>query len=214
VQSASARQNSYIYKNLNSNNNIMIYLIGGSPRVGKSILAKQFAESIKGRFVSTDDLEDPNNQQPSVIFYCDPKKNILTPAQRIESVKNEAEQIISDIENIIKTDVNKSQNTVIEGVHLFPIYVDKFVKKFGKDKIKVIFIGSTNIDLILDGIIKNTSPNNWLKEFNQEVLRQIALFTKDFSDYLYRECKKYNFPYKERSSDFQKDIREVMKELR
>ena len=192
----------------------MIYLIGGSPRVGKSIIAKQFSESIKGRFVSTDEVEDPNNQQPSVIFYSDPKKNILTPSQRIESVENDAQQIISDIENIIYTDINKSQNTVIEGVHLFPAYLDKFVKKFGKDKIKIIFIGSTNIDLILDGMIKNTNQNNWLKEFNQKVLRQIALFTKTFSDYLYHECKKYNFPYKERSSDFQKDIRDVMKELR
>ncbi len=192
----------------------MIYLIGGSPRVGKSIIAKKFAESIKGRFVSTDDLEDPNSQQPSVIFYSDPKKNILTPTQRIESVKNEAKQIISEIEDIICKSVDKPQNTVIEGVHLFPSYVDKFVKKFGNEKIKVIFIGSTNIDLILDGMKKNTSPNDWLKEFNQEVLRQIALFTKDFSDYLYRECKKYNFPYKERSNDFQKDICDITKELK
>ena len=192
----------------------MIYLIGGAPRVGKSIIAKQFAESIKGRFVSTDELEDTDNQQPSVIFYSDSKKNILTPSQRIESVKNEAEQIISDIESIISKSINKPQNTVIEGVHLFPAYVDKFVKKFGKDKIKVIFIGSTNIDLILKGMIRNTSSNNWLKEFNQEVLRQIALFTKAFSDYLYHECKKYNFTYKERSNDFQKDIRDMIKELK
>jgi hypothetical protein len=97
---------------------------------------------------------------------------------------------------------------------LFPSYVDKFVKKFGKEKIKVIFIGSIDIDLILDGMKKNTSPNNWLKEFNQEVLRQIAQFTKAFSDYLYHECKKYNFLYKERSNDFQKDIRDVIKELK
>jgi 2-phosphoglycerate kinase len=192
----------------------MIYLISGSPRVGKSIIDKQFAEYIKGRFVSTDDLEDPNSQQPSVIFYSDPKKNILKPIQRIESVKNEAKQIISEIEDIISKSVDKHQNTVIEGVHLFPSYVDKFVKKFGKEKIKVIFIGSTNIDLILDGMKKNTSPNNWLKEFNQEVLRQIAKFTKAFSDYLYHECKRYNFLYKERSNDFQKDIRNVIKELK
>ncbi|MBU1252651.1 MAG: hypothetical protein KKC96_03605 [Nanoarchaeota archaeon] len=192
----------------------MIYLISGAPRVGKSIIAKQFAESIKGRFVSTDELEDPDNQSPSVIFYSDPKKNILSPSKRIESVKNEAKQIISEIENIIIKAIDKPQNTVIEGVHLFPTYVDKFVKKFGKDKIKVIFIGSTNIDLILEGMIKNTSPNNWLKEFNQEVLRQIATFTKDFSYYLYHECKRYNFPYKERSNDFQKDIRDVMEELK
>lgn len=191
----------------------MIYLIGGAPRVGKSTIAKRFAEFIKGRFVSTDELEDPDSQQPSVVFYSDPKKNALTPGERIKSVKNEAKLIMSDIENIIDKAINKRQNTVIEGVHLFPTYVDIFIRKFGKDKIKVIFIGSTNVELILEGMTKNTVPNNWLKDFNQEVLRQIAVFIKAFSDYLYKESKKYNLIYKERSYDFQKDIRDVIEEF-
>jgi len=191
----------------------MIYLIGGAPRVGKSIIAKQFAESIKGRFVSTDELENPDDQQPSVIFYSDPKKNILTPSQRIESVKNEAKQIASNITNVIDKAIKEPQDTVIEGVHLFPAYVDNFIRKFGKDNIKAIFIGSRNIELVLEGMARNISQNNWLKDFNQEVLRQIALFTKAFSDYLYDECKKYNLLYKERSNDFQKDIHDIIKEF-
>ena len=192
----------------------MIYLIGGAPRVGKSTIAKQFAKSIKARFVSTDKLENPNNQKSSIIFYSDPKKNTLAPGKRIESVKKEAEQIISDIKNIIDKAINKPQNTVIEGVHLFPAYVDKFIRKYGRDKIKVVFIGSTNVELILEGMAQNTSSNNWLKDFNQEVLRQIALFTKAFSDYLYKETKKYNLIYKERSNDFQKDISDIKKEFK
>ncbi|MBW3013002.1 hypothetical protein KY325_00550 [Candidatus Woesearchaeota archaeon] len=191
----------------------MIYLIGGAPRVGKSIIAKQFAESIKGRFVSTDDLENPDDQSPSVFFYSDPKKNILTPGERIEAVKNEAKQIKSYITDIIDKAINKPQDTVIEGVHLFPAYVDNYIRRFGKENIKTIFIGSTNIELILEGMVQNTSQDNWLKDFNQEVLRQIALFTKAFSDYLCRESKKYNLHYKERSNDFQKDIRDVIKEF-
>jgi 2-phosphoglycerate kinase len=191
----------------------MIYLIGGAPRVGKSTIAKQFAESIRGRFVSTDDLEDPDEQCSSVIFYSDPKKNILTPSKRIEYVKNEAKQIISKIEDIIDRVINEHQDIVIEGVHLFPAYVDNFIREFGKDNIKAIFIGSISDEQILEGMARNTSPNNWLKDFNQEVLRQIALFTIAFSDYLYDESKKYNLIYKERSNDFPKDIHDVIKEF-
>lgn len=191
----------------------MIYLIGGAPRVGKSTIAKQFADSIKGRFISTDELENPVKQLPSVLFYSDPKKNTLTPSKRIESIRNEAKQIIFDVESIIRKALNKPQDTIIEGVHLFPVYADEFIRKFGKDKIKIIYIGSTKDKLILEGIEQNTSPNNWLKDFKQEVIRQIALFTKAFSDYLSKESKKYNLIYKERSNDFQKDIRDVIDQL-
>jgi len=190
----------------------MIYLIGGAPRVGKSTIAKQFAKSINERFVSTDELENPD-QCPSVIFYSNPIKNILIPRKRIEFVKYEAKQKISTITDIINKAIKKHQDTVIEGAHLFPVYVDNFVKIFGKDNIKAIYIGSTNIKLILEGMARNTSHNNWVKDFNQEVLKQIALFTKEFSDYLYDESKKYNLLYKERSNAFQKDIREVINEF-
>ncbi len=188
----------------------MIYLIGGAPRVGKSTIVREFDKSLKGQFVSTDELEDPN-QNPSVIFYSDPKKNTLTPSKRIEFVKNEAKQIIPNIIDIIDEAITEHQDIAIEGVHLFPVHVDNFMKKFGKENVKAIFIGSTNTELILEGLVRNTSQNNWLKDFNREVLKQVAAFTKVFSDYLYSETKKYNLLYKERSNDFQKDMREVIK---
>jgi hypothetical protein len=95
---------------------------------------------------------------------------------------------------------------------LFPAYVSDFIKKFGKDNIKAIFIGSTNIDLILQGMAQNTSPNDWPRDFNQDVLRQIALFAEAFSDYLRGECEKHNLLYKERSGDFERDGVEVVGE--
>ena len=58
----------------------MIFLIGGAPRVGKSTIAKQFARSIKGRFVSTDELEMP--QEFLVAFYSDAQKKYFdSPGQ-------------------------------------------------------------------------------------------------------------------------------------
>ena len=192
----------------------MIYLIAGSPRLGKSTIARQLAKTINAQLVSTDELEKQGAEQPSVVFYNDAQKNTLLPLQRIELVKNEAEQIISKIDSVISSSINNSQDIVIEGVHLFPGYVDKIIKKFEEENIKVLFLMSTNIKLILDGMIKNTSPNNWLKEFDQEALEQVALFTKVFSNYLYHECKKYNLPYMDRSNDFQKDILDVIKKLK
>jgi len=191
----------------------MIYLIGGAPRIGKSIIAKQLARDIKAKFVSTDELEKPDNDSESVIFYEDSKKNTLTPEERIESVKKEAEEIIAEIESIIGRSVNQSQDIVIEGVHLFPNYVYNFLNKFGKGKIKAIFSGSTNIKFILEGLKKSTGPNNWHKDFNQEVQMQIALFVQVFSKHLIKECKKYGLEYKERSNDFKKDGEDILRDL-
>ena len=188
----------------------MIYLIGGAPRIGKSITGRQFAISISARFVSTDELENPS-QEASLIFNSDAKKNVLTPSERIESVKNEAKQIILKIENIIDNTINKHQDAVIEGALLFPIYVNDFIKKFREENIRVIFIGSRSVELIMEGMARNTSENNWSKDFDQEVLTQIAVFSKAFSNYIYDESKKYNLLYKERSNDFQKDIRAIIK---
>lgn len=187
----------------------MIYLVSGSPRIGKSTMAKKLAEAIKARVVSTDELEDPN-QEDLVIFHSDAEKNTMTSSERVEAIIKEAKPIIPTIENIIKQAINDHQDIVIEGVHLFPSYVSDFLKKFGEDKIKAIFIGSADVKLILQGMTQNTSPNDWPKDFNKDALRQIALFTKAFSDYLRDECKKYNLLYKERSGDFRKDVTEIV----
>lgn len=191
----------------------MIYLIGGAPRVGKSTIARHFAESTLARIVSTDDLENPDDPWPSVIFHSDPQKNILTPKERIESVRNEARRIVSNIGDIVDKTIHEHQAMVIEGVHLFPAYVDNFTRKFGNDTIKAVFIGSTDVEQILAGLARNTSPDNWSEDFDQAVLRQIAVFAKAFSDYLHDESKKYGLIYIERSNDFQKDIRDVMIKL-
>jgi shikimate kinase len=37
----------------------MIYLVGGAPRIGKSIIGKKLASLVSAEFVSTDDLEMP-----------------------------------------------------------------------------------------------------------------------------------------------------------
>ena len=191
----------------------MIYLIGGAPRTGKSTIAKQFAKFIDGRFVSTDELEDPSQDQ-SVFFSDDATKNILAPKERLESVINDTNQIIHKIDNIINAATSNNEVIVIEGVHLFPKYVSDLIKKFGEKNLKAIFIGSSDIELMLQGMNQNTSPNNWPKNFSQEVKRQIATFTKAFSDYIEAESKKYNLQYKKRSDNFQKDTNEVIERLK
>ncbi|MEI6221595.1 MAG: hypothetical protein WCP97_02410 [bacterium] len=183
----------------------MIYIVGGAPRVGKSTLAKQFAKSIKGKLVSTDELENPGSES-SVIFYNDARKNVLAPSVRIACVRKEAEHLFPSIEEMLTKTTSSQQDIVIEGVHLFPAFVADMLKTFGKANSNALFIGSTNEKIILQGMQENTSPNNWSKNFDEEVLKQIALFSQAFSYHMHDECKRYHLPYKERSIHFQDDM--------
>ncbi len=191
----------------------MIYLIGGAPRVGKSTIAIEFAKQIKSRIFSTDELGSPHSNS-SVIFYSDSEKNILTPNKRVKAIVNEAKRIIPRVDSVLDEAVKGSENNIIEGVHLFPFYVTSFIEKFGEKNIKAIFIGARNPGIILQGMMRNTSPNNWTKNCTQNVLNQITSFVKVFSDHLFDECKKYNLFYKERTANFQLDIHDIICTLR
>ena len=74
-------------------------------------------------------------------------------------------------------------------------------------------VGSTNLEMILSGIEQNTSPNNWLKDFDKEALKQVAQFTKFFSQYLKDESKRYDLLYKDRSNNFKDDVQSLIEVL-
>jgi len=175
-------------------------LIGGSPKVGKTTLARKQADSMNAKLLSTDKLVGTKKYQ--VIFHGTAKKNVFTPQELMKGIIKEAEQIKGELDDIISKAYNSDHKIVIEGADLLPAYV----AKLDRENIRSIFIGSTNIDLIISGMEKNTSQNNWLKNAEKKVLIQVAEFTKYVSEYLIVETKKYNLKYKERSNNFNNDI--------
>jgi len=187
----------------------MFYLIGGAPRVGKSIIAQELTKSVKGRLVSTDDLENQSGRSSWIPFSSDPEKNTLAPAELVKVLISEADLLQGDMNGMLKEAKAEKKDIVFEGVHLLPKYVSTYKEALGEEKFKIIFIGSTNTGLILQGMAENTSPDNWLKTFDQTVRKQIALFANAFSKYLITETQKFSLPYKERSSDFQEDLTEI-----
>jgi len=191
----------------------MFYLIGGAPRVGKSIIAQVLTKSVKGRFVSTDDLENQSGRSSFVPFSSDPEKNTLAPSELVKVLISDADLLQGDINKILKEAKAEKKDIVFEGVHLLPKYVSIYKEILGEENFKIIFIGSTNTGLILQGMAENTSPDNWLKTFDQTVRKQIALFANAFSKYLITETQKFSLLYKERSSDFQEDLTEIIKAL-
>jgi 2-phosphoglycerate kinase len=195
----------------------MIYIIGGAPRVGKSIVAKRIAERTHAALISTDDIcdkamgelseEERKITFPMPEFSGTASENTLTPDQRVKLSLISAKSLESEIDHLISNALTRNESLVIEGVHLLPNDVRELLSKYGTEKFKTLFIGSTDVDNVVDGIMKNTGANNWLRESNADVIRQVAEFVSAFSQYVKAEADKNDLSYQERAADFEADMK-------
>lgn len=202
---------------------VMIYLIGGAPRVGKSTISKIIATSEHVNLVSTDTLcsrvseslpaEERKTRFPLPGFSGTASENILTPEQRVALSIVSAQSLETEIDRLISEAVEKNKSLVIEGVHLLPAHVGLLLAQYEKDKIRAIFLGSVHVDRVVDGIMKNTSPDNWMRESDPDVIRQVAEFVVAFSHYLQTESDRHHLVYQERTEDFESDQKILLRQL-
>lgn len=188
----------------------MIYLIGGAPRVGKSIIAKKLSLATSFKVISTDDLEISPDHRLLPGFSGDPSENTLSPDERVRLLVREAGFLQPKIEELIKKARVNNTDLIIEGVQLLPGHVAKLAPA----DLRPIFIGSRDIKLILQGMAQNTQPNDWLKNANEVVRRQAAEFTCAFSRCIFNETTKYQMPYKERTENFEADVDNIINNLK
>ncbi|MBP9864705.1 hypothetical protein KBC54_04650 [Patescibacteria group bacterium] len=197
----------------------MIYLIGGAPRVGKSIVSKSIAQAKGIEPISTDDMEShfsesiPEERRRELFplpgFSGEPSENTLTPDERVKLQTIGAESLKTEIEKTINEAINDHRDLVIEGIHLSPKIVRELIDKHGKDQIVASFVGSIDVERVISGMEKNTNPNDWLKDANEVVRQQVAEFVVAFSKYVQEETQKNGFSYLERTDAFESDMGRV-----
>jgi 2-phosphoglycerate kinase len=198
----------------------MIYLIGGAPRVGKSIAAKALAETIDATIVSTDNLiervggtlseEEKARKFPWPEFFGDAFKNISTPQERVELQQICARSLESEIDRHIDETTRSMRSIIIEGVHLLPDHVNDLIRRYGADKMHSIFVGSNDMNCVLDGFERNTNPNDWLKNADADVRRQVAEYVVAQSERIKEMTIRVALPYIERTGNFQEDIKVIL----
>jgi 2-phosphoglycerate kinase len=181
----------------------MIYLIGGSPRSGKSILAKRLAKKLDIAYLSTDNI------RPIAMPYFSKKEQSTRFPFESMLVKNDFEKFFKKYSGreIIAADIKEAgtiwpgvkslieyllkceMNYVIEGVHLLPSLVRKFRDN---KKIKIVFLTKKDEKKIYDGFIKNRSNNDWVADNikDEAVLRKTAKAMADCHPYFVKEAKK------------------------
>jgi 2-phosphoglycerate kinase len=205
----------------------MIYLIGGSPRCGKSILSRQLARKLDTNIFACDYLrpiviaytpeEELDKKFPFIKMYDDigHSNDVFfernTTGEILKADLTEAKTLWAGIKEFIKQKAVLDRDIVIEGVQLLPELIDSLRTEEYFKNIKIIYLIKENEELILDGFMKNTQ-NDWLvRDTNTEkTLPYAAKMVRAYSDYFKKEADRYGFEILNTENDFENKIEEAV----
>ncbi len=169
----------------------MIYLIGGTPRSGKTTVAKVLANKLKISWVSCDSLEGiPKFYTPKNVYHKHFPKDIMRRAtknsndlmytrfsanQIVQAYITQGSSVWTAVEQFIEYLIGEDISYIIEGYQLPPKSVAKLKSKFPK-KIKSIYLIKEHPDKILEGALAHTHKKDWFKTktTNPEIYMKIA----------------------------------------
>lgn len=205
----------------------MIYLIGGAPRCGKTILSKQIAKQKGMSWLSTDKIRQmvvactPRTQQEEKFPYIKLQKavrpyhdlNDNPPRILLNAEIKESRSIWPSTRKLIEDLVESDEDFVIEGVHLMPTLIHQLKATPVWKQIRLLYLVKTDMNDILTGFHKNTSKHDWLTGAlsNKELLNKVARMVQTKSVYIAQQAKKFGFTVIDTGKDFEKKLESALK---
>lgn len=175
----------------------MIFLIGGAPRTGKSLLAQQVSSSLKAGWISTDLLAE--------LLRLNHVEGVKTEWNAApEAVRAYAEWFFPSFERFVWGAHSMAENYVIEGVDFLPEHVTKLSTQY---QIGSVFLGCSEMTLeTLDRFPGRSQGYGFLPE---EMRRQIVRDVPMWSAFIRQEAERWGQPYVDMSADFAGRLKEA-----
>jgi 2-phosphoglycerate kinase len=204
----------------------MIFLIGGPPRVGKSILSGVIQQKRAVSVVSTDTLGavlenvlSPEAAPELFVFgkfhempMAERVKLIMKdPAELIDYVRKESYVVWKAVEAFIRRENDYGRDILIEGVAILP----ELMLHLEGIPYRVVFLGNQGKNH-KENIKRSAEENehDWMRDVSDEYIGAFAMFVNRMSSYIEQETKKYGFKYIEMDKELFGDVAEdVMKAL-
>lgn len=209
---------------------IMIYLIGGSPRSGKTTLAKRLARRLRVGWVSVDTLEGivreyTPRKELAKLF----PKNVLrkkTNGRNDEMYTRYSDQEIVDayirqgktswkaIDAFVADCINESHDFILEGHQIHPQLIAN-LKKYYPKNIQAIVLVKRDEALLIEGFEKNTAKSDWVvqKTKDKKIYIKIARMLSCFGERIEKEAKKVHVPVHRTDVQFLKTLATIEKTL-
>lgn len=172
----------------------MIYLIGGAPRAGKSILGQRVAAEFKIGWVSTD-----------LLFTILGMTNVEGIKKEWdaspEAITTNAEWFFPYLERFIWGASSLAEDYLIEGVGFLPAQVKQLSAQYQP---KAVFLGCSKMTLeYFDQFPGRSRGYSGLPE---ELRRQYAKDVAPWSEFIRQECERFGYPYIDTGIDFPQQL--------
>ncbi len=175
----------------------VIYLIGGAPRVGKSILCQQVSVMLKAGWISTDMLLD--------LLRLKKEEGVKTkwdgsPA----AIAANAEWFFPYLERFVWGANSLADNYVIEGVDFLPAQVAQLSTRY---PVRPVFLGRSQMSLIeFDQFPGRSRGYSGLPE---EQRSRFAWDIPVWSEFIRLECERFGYSYIDMAGDFSQHLGEA-----
>jgi 2-phosphoglycerate kinase len=168
----------------------MIYLVGGAPRVGKSILGQRIAAKLKIGWISTDLLWEllraKNVEGTNIGWNAAP-----------EAIAATAEWFYPCLERFVWGITSLAESYVIEGVAFLPAQIAQLSAQY---EIRSVFLGCSK--MTLERFDRFPGRSRGYTSLPQEIRRQFAQDIPLWSEFVRQESERFGYPYVDMSDDF------------
>ena len=204
----------------------MIFLLGGPPRVGKSMISREIQQKHAVSVVSTDSLgavlENVLSPEATPDLFIFGKFHEMPMAERVKLIMKDPTELIGyvrkesyvvwkAIEAFIRRENDEGRDILIEGVAILP----ELMSQLEDIPHRVVFIGNQG-ENHKENIKKSTEENeyDWMRCVSDQFIGAYAIFVTRMSAYIEQETTKYGFKYIEMDKELFGDVtEEVMKSL-
>ena len=207
----------------------MIYLIGGSPRCGKTNVAKKLAmkthipwfpadylTTVIFRYIPEVDraarfpLNKVHKEDSSNDFLYDN----YSGDQIINFYDIQAKSVWEGLKAFIQYAVSDKQDFILEGYQITPELISLLDPEVRKD-VKTVFLYKKDVADIEEGIKKNTDPADWLlkKTKDDKTFGKVAKMVSMYGEKTISEATKYKMSVFDMDGDFEKKVDDVVNYL-
>ncbi len=181
------------------------YLIGGTPRCGKTSLALSMVKKKPMFSTSTDSLRHIMKQMVSkeaepYLYYASERfteesiLDLCSTGRASEIVtwqNNESRAVWKSVKNTIEGFIREDLDILIEGVAILP----EFLSQLECD-VRVVFVGNSSSNHGSNMLAYARSDDyDWLSSYSDEAILKFSAFTQEFSRFIESESRLYGYKY-------------------
>ncbi len=168
---------------------MVLYLIGGAPRCGKTALGQSLARERGIGWLSTDTVRDVVNLAMPTLYESG------GPGVAPDA---EADLFFPFFERTVESVAYLVDDYLIEGVGFMPRHVTALSDAIDR---RVVFVGM--VEPVLDQILEHEGRNRWHRDLDPRTLAKVPQWIAEWSQTLRSECGATGLAYVDLSGDFQ-----------